>query len=194
MNAAAATTMYTIEAVRLTKKKGSVKANAHILFLGGKLRVTFKVVNGPNGLFLAPPAALYRGSNGRSSYVPYAKVLDKELLAALQRDVLAEYTRIVNEQGYGPPKPTERPEPKPDRVKELLREASEHVTAETAASVFSKLVEMLEAPNATGREKRSAARALVRMLQLRGKPIDLEVSGQTEKAATCRMDAAESVT
>lgn len=79
-------TEFEVERVCPTKKPGSVVANAWVRF--GPVRVLFKVIRGPIGLFTVPPASPYTSSTGRPCYALRVKFLDPALRDEVQEAVL----------------------------------------------------------------------------------------------------------
>ena len=89
-----------VDRVCPTKRAGAIVANAWAQI--GDIRIRFKILNGPYGLFVVPPASIYKTKSGRTRYAPHVW-LDPNLHQQVAEAVLEAYEIRLAEDGRRTP-------------------------------------------------------------------------------------------
>ena len=84
---------FQVRCLHLTKKAGAVKANAWVR-LYETIDVQLKVIQGPDGLFVAPPTGEYKDGSGRTRYIRRFRFADRGLQERVEGAVLGAFNAL----------------------------------------------------------------------------------------------------
>lgn len=146
----------------LARGKGAVKANVWVLF-DGVLELMFKVLSART-LFVVGPSGEYLDRGGNKRWIRRTRFRDTDLEQRVIDLVLTEYDARRKRGEQPPPTITPKTNPVNQTLDQILAEAGEYLPADIAERMAQAMIQVIDNPEASPRERTAAVKAITKAL------------------------------